>query len=180
MKLIPSAKAEVIKNKFPNKFKYFLDYVCFAMLLYGAKQSTVYYDVNSYSCQFTYGLYWAIFMLILLFLEKQNSIFSEFLNVSLIKNFGKYSFGIYLLHHDGLYGVQYLNKLNYMNKSGIEMIILALIIAYVLGLIFFHLIEVPSMNFGKYLIQKISSIRFFSARIDEKLTQQLSLSTTDL
>ena len=162
---------------FLEKLKYCIGYVCFAMFFYGCKQSSIYYDNHSYSCQFTYAIYWVTFMVLLLLLE-ENSYFLEFMNLSILKGFGKYSFGIYLLHYYGLMSVHYLTSKTLMNSSGYEKIIFTATVCYGFGFIFYHLVEVPSMNIGKYLIQKFSSAKCFQKIMNIKIQNELQLDIT--
>ncbi len=117
------------------------------MAIYGAKHHSNYYFQNNYEFT-TY------------FIEKESR-FSEIINLSILKKCGQYSFGIYLMHHDALVAAKYLNSKNFMNKMGLEIIVLALFLSYGVGLGFYHLIEVPSMNMGNFVIKKISNINFF-------------------
>ena len=127
------------------------------MFLYGTRQSTIFYAKHSYSCQFTYAIYWTAFMVLLLLL-KEKSCFLEIMNLSILKKFGKFSFGIYLLHVHGLIIEEYIQSKIQMNSGGLEKIILVITICYGLGLLFYHLIEVPSINLGNCLIKKITLI----------------------
>ena len=133
------------------------------MLLNGLRQSTYYYDKYKYSCQFKYGFYWSIFMFLMLFAEKSN--FTDFINFRVFRNFGKYSFGIYLLHHDAFMIARLMNN----DISGLELIFLTLFFSYLIGMLFFHIIEVPSMNLGNYLIKKLTEIEYFKKDASESI-----------
>ena len=161
---------------------YFVSFILFGMVLYGAKHNSNYYFRNNYQFttqyQFRYSIYWTIFILFLL-LEKKSK-FSEVMNLTILKKCGEYSFGIYLMHHDALAGVKYLNQKNFMNKTGLEIITLALILSYFCGMCFYHFIEVPSMNVGNYVIDKISSSKCFKRPIvTDALEPLIPISLTD-
>jgi peptidoglycan/LPS O-acetylase OafA/YrhL len=144
-------------------FENLISYTLVAMAIYGGKHHSNYYFQNNYEFttyfQFRYGIYWTIFIFLLL-IEKESR-FSEIINLPILKKCVQYSFGIYLMHHDAIVAVKYLNSKNLMNKMGLEIIVLALFLSYGVGLCFYHLIEVPSMNMGNCVIKKISNINFF-------------------
>ena len=141
--------------RYLQRFRVCITYACIIMLLNGVRQSTYYYEKYKYSCQFTYGFYWSIFIFLMLFAEKSN--FTEFINYRVFKSYGKYSFGIYLLHHDAFM----IARLLYKDMSGLEFIFLTLCFSYLIGMLFFHIVEVPSMNLGNHLIRKLTEIEYF-------------------
>ena len=97
-----------------------------------------------------------------------------------IEEFILYPLSVYLMHHDALAGVKYLNQKNFMNKTGLEIITLALILSYFCGMCFYHFIEVPSMNVGNYVIDKISSSKCFKRPIvTDALEPLIPISLTD-
>ena len=65
-----------------------------------------------------------------------------------------------------------------MNSSGYEKIIFTATVCYGFGFIFYHLVEVPSMNIGKYLIQKFSSAKCFQKIMNIKIQNELQLDIT--
>lgn len=91
--------------------------------------------------------------------------FSNFLNNSFLRKLGKYSFGIYLFHPLCIDLVRFeLN--NYLKQRtsafflgtvlGTEVFLLIFIHSYICGMIFFHLIENPCINFGFKVCAKVS------------------------
>ena len=136
------------------------------MFLYGIKISSSFFIGNYYFCDFKYGIYWSVFMFFLLLEERSH--FTEIINLSIFKKFGKYSFGIYLFHYEGFRIVNIIKKNNFMNKSNIEIIIIELFFAFIFGMIFFHFVENPSMKFGNYLIKKLNRLE------DDNLTKKRS------
>ena len=77
------------------------------------------------------------------------------LNSKILKKFGFYSFGMYLLHWETFKVVKYFSENNIIGQTSIEYTILEFFIIYFYGVIFFHLIENPAMNLGDYIIKRI-------------------------
>ena len=138
---------------FVKKFNHLSNYFTFAIFFYGLKLSSKFFSRNSSLCHFKYSIYWSFFILNLIFAESNH--FTDFINLPILKNFGKYSFGIYLYHYEGFRVINFLKFNNYISNSNIEIIIIELFVSYLYGMIFFYLIEQSSMNFGNYLIKKI-------------------------
>ena len=101
------------------------------------------------ACQLNFSVYWTIFMFILLMLSEK-SIMAFFFNFCLFKKFGKFSFGVYLLHYDLLNVVKLFESV-YLDRSylifGFE-----LFFALFFGMIFFYMVEYPFMNIGNLII----------------------------
>jgi len=84
-----------------------------------------------------------------------SNFFSNIFNSSLLKYSGKYSFGIYLSHMEGLkYSVRFFEK--YSNIK-LEIIINSCIACYFIGIIFYYLIEEPCIK----LANKICRLKYF-------------------
>jgi peptidoglycan/LPS O-acetylase OafA/YrhL len=127
------------------------------MYIYGLKLNAKYFHNKTstnfcLNCQYNESLYWSIFIFLLLFINPE-SILVNIFNLKLLKKFGLYSFGIYLLHFEPFAIVTFLSKKNIMNKTSIEYIITEFFGVYFLGAIFFRLIENPAMNLGNYFIK---------------------------
>jgi peptidoglycan/LPS O-acetylase OafA/YrhL len=135
-----------------KKLKFLLSYFTFIYFIYGIKLASKFFSKKSL-CDFKFSIYWSFLIFLLLF-EEQDC-FTEILNLKILKKFGKYSFGIYLLHYDGFPIIEYLRKNGIMNKSFLEIIIIELMVSFSFGFLFFHCVEHPSMNFGNYLIKKL-------------------------
>ena len=135
-----------------KRLKFLLSFISPIIFLYGLKISSRFFFKNPL-CDFKYSVYWA-FVIFALLLEERDS-FTEIINLPIFKIFGKYSFGVYLLHYEGFQIVQYLKNNNIMNQSFMEIIVLELFISLLYGILFYYLIENPSMIFGNYLIKTI-------------------------
>ena len=135
-----------------KKLKFLLSFISPIIFLYGLKVSSSFFFKEPL-CNFKYSVYWGFVILVLLLEERD--CFTEIINLPIFKIFGKYSFGVYLLHYDGFRIVEYIKKNNIMNQSFMEIIILELFISLLYGILFYYLIENPSMIFGNYLIKRI-------------------------
>ena len=137
-----------------KRCRFIFRYICIFMILYGAKQGTSHYGKDPLGVHYKWSIYWSLFMFVLLL--EGNSNMAEILNLKMFKQCGTYSFGIYLMHHEGFALAKYLNEKNFMNETGIEIIALALIISYIFGMLFYHIVEIPSQNFGNFLIRRLT------------------------
>ena len=138
---------------FVKKVNHLLSYFTFIIFLYGLKLSSTFFIRNKPFCHLKYSIYWSLFILHILFTESSH--FKDLINFQLLKKFGKYSFGIYLFHYEGFRVVNFFKINNFINKSNIEIIIVELFVSYFYGMIFFYLIENPSINIGNNLIKMI-------------------------
>lgn len=84
-----------------------------------------------------------------------SNFFSNIFNSSLLKYSGKYSFGIYLSHMEGLkYSVRFFEK---YSKIKLEIVINSCIACYFIGIIFYYLIEEPCIK----LANRICRLKYF-------------------
>jgi peptidoglycan/LPS O-acetylase OafA/YrhL len=92
-----------------------------------------------------------------------SNFFSNIFNSSLLKYSGKYSFGIYLSHMEGLkYSYRFFEK--YSNIK-LEIVINSCIACYFIGIIFFYLIEDPCIK----LANKICRLKYFDQNKDKNI-----------
>ncbi len=141
-----------IEFKLLNRLKFLISYINPICLIYGLRLSSRFYRPNIY-CYFSYGVYWSIYILILLF-DGQSS-FTEIINLSIFKKFGKYSFGVYLLHLQGFGLIQYLIDEKLIRKLDFMVLVLELCISYSFGILFYYLLENPLMKLANSLCEKI-------------------------
>ena len=124
------------------------------MFIYGLMLTTASYMGQDivYFCHYKYSIYWACFIILLLLHPK--SLFSFIINLLIFKNFGKFSFGIYLLHFEALNVIYLIENTKIMEYRPVVMII-QLFSAFLFGKIFFYLIENPLMNLGNLIIRHL-------------------------
>ena len=152
-------KLEKVFNKLKDMtlFKYFIDISSFLYFLYGLKLSSNSFFTNGKGfCGSNYGIYWNIFLALLLILDKE-TFFGSFINLPIFRVCGKFSFGMYLLHMEGFAIVHKIRDANIMSQSLLETYILELTISILYGMVFYYLIERPLLNIGNILISRINN-----------------------
>ena len=138
-------------------FKYFIDISSFLYFLYVLKLSSNSFFTNGKGfCGSNYGIYWNIFLALLLILDKE-TFFGSFINLPIFRVCGKFSFGMYLLHMEGFAIVHKIRDANIMSQSLLETYILELTISILYGMVFYYLIERPLLNIGNILISRINN-----------------------
>jgi peptidoglycan/LPS O-acetylase OafA/YrhL len=145
--------------EFLKRFKFLLDIFASLMYIYGLKLTSTYFLNKSLTnifvaCTYNASLYWSIFIFFLLFITEE-SMLANVLNSKLLKKFGFYSFGMYLLHWETFRVVKFLSENNIIGQTSIEYTISEFFVIYFYGVIFFHLIENPAMNLGDYILKRI-------------------------
>ena len=82
----------------------------------------------------------------------------NFFEIKILRNFGKFSFGIYLFHPSAIYLVSilepYFRIINFRNFFTI----LSILFSYFGGFLFYHLIEKHLVYFANYLCLKLECI----------------------
>ena len=154
------------KLKNLSTFKYVIDILSIFYFFYGFKlSSTTVFSNGQGFCGNTYGIYWNFFVPLLLLLQK-DSIFGYFINSPIFRICGKYSFGMYLLHMEGLALARAIRSVNFLSQSLLEAYLLVIIIAFFYGMIFYYLIERPLMNFGNILIRSVETTSSINTRFN--------------
>ncbi len=87
--------------------------------------------------------------------------FTNIYNNSVLRSFGKYSFGIYLLQYIVL---KPLSVYRFYFETYIGPLILSLVMCYMSGLIWFYLVENVLMNTANSLCVKLSTVKFFQQK----------------
>jgi peptidoglycan/LPS O-acetylase OafA/YrhL len=141
-----------IKLKFLNKFRFLISYINPISFIYGLKLSNAFYRPKIF-CYISYGVYWSIYILILL-LDVQTC-FTEVINLSIFKKFGKYSFGVYLLHVQGFRLVHYLIEEKFIRRLDFMILFLEIFISFIFGMFFYYFIENPLMKCANILCKKV-------------------------
>jgi peptidoglycan/LPS O-acetylase OafA/YrhL len=152
-----------LEFKVLKKLRFLLAYVSPIMFVFGLRSGNEFYINKIYYCYISYGIYWAIYIFILLL--DGSSCFNEIINLSIFKKFGKYSFGIYLFHKEGFYFVNYLIQEKLIHKIGLVILFNELFTSFIFGIIFYFLVENPLMKLSNYLIEKI-----FASKHEKKIT----------
>lgn len=98
------------------------------------------------------GFYWSIFLFFFL-VGEPNSLTRMFASSSILKNFGKYSFGIYLIHSMFIPIV----KENYFPRTDFERLLAVTVMAYLSGVIWFHVVENPLINLANRVCKFIDA-----------------------
>lgn len=105
------------------------------------------------------GLYWSIFLFMMLIGEPTNHLTCLFANSPLLKSFGKYSFGIYLIHPMFIR----LVRLYYFPHTDVERLLLVIGSSYVSGVLWFYIVENPLINTAnrvcKYIDARVNAKR---------------------
>lgn len=103
-------------------------------------------------------IFWSLSLFVILLNSTENLIARFFSSCVLLKSFGKFSFGIYLLTPCANMLVKNLNF-----TTQFEHIVWCILIAYVYGFVFFHLIETPLIKLANQICWLLESrIRFFN------------------
>ena len=95
--------------------------------------------------------YWTFFLLLLLVVGPNR--FTGIFQTRFLKQYGKYSFGIYLLH---AYAIL-LIKENFPNLCEFDRAFFNVLLAYVFGKGFYYLIEFPCLKFASFLCSLLHS-----------------------
>jgi peptidoglycan/LPS O-acetylase OafA/YrhL len=99
------------------------------------------------------GIFWSYFLFILLNISDQNFFIIKCFTESIVfKSCGKYSFGIYLFHPMCIKLLEFSVK----TKTVFEKLVLIMLLSYLVGFLFFYLIENPLINVANLLCKKIS------------------------
>ena len=94
------------------------------------------------------GVYWSIFLFFML-IGHPNCLTNIFAESNILKNFGRYSFGIYLLHP-----AFSIIRVYYKPRTGIESLMVIFVFSYFGGVFFFYFIENHLINLA-YKVCKI-------------------------
>lgn len=145
--------------KLSTKLRFIFGIITCIVYVQSLKYGSSYYNkkLTEYNSFFISSLQIA-FLLVLMLMCSPN-FFTDTFNIKLLKLAGKYSFGIYLLHPMCITETKlYLSK--YI-QSKVELLMYSLLMSYLAGALFFHLIEKPLMNFANNLCKKLSSCEYF-------------------
>jgi len=104
------------------------------------------------------GFYWSIFVFLML-IGSPNFLTNIFATNKVLKSFGKYSFGIYLLHP---MFIRLVDE-NYFPVTDIERILMVIALSFVSGVVFFHTIEEFLTNIANRLC------KFIDNNLDKKI-----------
>jgi peptidoglycan/LPS O-acetylase OafA/YrhL len=139
--------------QFLNRFKFIIGILSSVMyikiLKYGS--SSYNHQLNEYECLFKAALHLAIIYLLMLIGDC--NFFTNIFKNSFLKLAGKFSFGIYLLHPMCLIEVNRYSSRYFVYKN--EQLLFAFFVSFLMGALFFYLIEQPLMNMAKKLCQKL-------------------------
>ena len=139
--------------KILKKLRFLLAYISPIIFIFGLRSGSLFYSKKEYYCYITYGIYWAIYILVLLL--DVRSCFNDIINLSIFKKFGKYSFGIYLLHHEGFWIINYLIRQKLIRRVDLVILFDEFFISFILGIVFYFCIENPLMKCANLLIKNI-------------------------
>ena len=132
----------MMKNIFLQKM---LNFISILWCLYAYRKS-IYYD-GHYKLLSGPGFLWAIFLFILLLSNSEQNVLKKYLeNNAILKKFGKFSFGVYLLHPLVIFifsDTDFILKFIRSNMRSPEVYGAILFISYLLGYLWFLLVEEP-------------------------------------
>lgn len=77
-----------------------------------------------------------------------------FFNNRIMKSFGKYSFGIYLLHSSVIYLLQFNHYLIYSRLRVIAIVL----VSYLFGFIFYHVLEKHLISLANLICVKLETL----------------------
>ena len=119
--------------------------------------------------------YFAIILLLML-ISAPNKFTDLFAKNKILVSFGKYSFGMYLLHKYVV--TQVIKRLTGLIFSQLEMMIIMVFSAYLCGVIFYHLIENPLMK----VANKVNFIleQYFFQDVIQQLNEPENTQSTTL
>lgn len=158
-KLQKSALKDLIKKPIPQLV---ISILSILMFIFGFRIFSYYWRNNNFELiqlflteehkNVSSGFYWAIFLFLML-IGHPNYLTSIFAESNVLKNFGKYSFGIYLLHPMFIKIFTH----SYHADTGIEPLILIIACSYVAGVLFFYVLEDFLINLAYKLCKIIDS-----------------------
>ena len=141
---------EIIKKMKNNSlFRFLLGVISLVLFLKGLTRFSRHYnrELRIDMDFFDASLYWSLFLI--MFIVGSPNFFTNFFKLGLFKNCGKFSYGIYLYH---MMVIDYINK-NYRNtvKLNIEIVIYGFVSIFVIGFIFYYLIEKNLIRIANFL-----------------------------
>jgi peptidoglycan/LPS O-acetylase OafA/YrhL len=98
------------------------------------------------------GFWWSFFLFLML-IGNKTYLPNFFAQSTILKSFGKYSFGVYLMHP--MWVKLVYQNIFYEPKTSYEKIFQALILSYFGGLLFFNFLENQLINIADYFCQKL-------------------------
>lgn len=166
--------SQVLNTKIIASFKEkYVGYILLILYLYGIRLGSIHiypkilHDMIHYTNFFSY-YYFIIFALML---YSNPNFFNNFFQKNFFIDFGKYSYGVYLLHQAIF--VQVKQKLPPL-KTHIEQFMLVLFFVYLGGWIFYKFLETPLVKLAHKTCSYISSMSFFQASPAVKLTSDIN------
>jgi peptidoglycan/LPS O-acetylase OafA/YrhL len=137
-------------------FNYTICFITYIMFIDGHRSGYIYsylkryFFTNSYT---NWGLYWSIFLFLMLIGEPNH--FTNNLNESkLLKNYGKYSYGVYLINI-------YVNHLNdkYF-KPDFDGLLFVCLSCYWFAFLFYHLLEKNMIKLANLIIFRLENSNY--------------------
>ena len=144
--------------QFLNRFKFIIGILSSLMYIKILKYGSGSYNhhLNEYECFFKAAFHLAIIYLFMLIGDC--NFFTNIFKNSFLKLAGKFSFGIYLFHPMCLTEVNtfFGRYFVYIN----EKLLFAFFVSFLIGALFFYLIEQPLINIAKKLCQKLDQFLY--------------------
>lgn len=112
-------------------------------------------NIGIYELTYKISLYWTFFLFLCL-IGSPNFLTNVF-ELDILRSFGKYSFGVYLLHPMGIIFVKNYIKLEFSYES----IFYVLFFSFLLSNLFFYLVENICVKIANHACKYISDLRIF-------------------
>ena len=139
---------------FQNIIGFFTMLMFIKQLKYSSRSYNTNLDAHSveYDCKFNAGVY--MFIVLTLMVIGNLNFFTNIFTCNFLTMFGKYSFGIYLLHPMCIKEV----KEYYDGYFDEEKLVYCILASYFAGFLFFYLIEDPAMKIAQKICNNLNSL----------------------
>ena len=127
--------------------------------LYAYRKSI--YNGGHYKILSAPGFLWAVFLIILLLSDSEKNFIKKYLEKSsVLKSFGKFSFGVYILHPLVIFiflKTDFILTFVRSNLRSPELYVIILFISYLLGYLWYHFLEEPMINKANKICRNLTS-----------------------
>ena len=151
----PSKMNDLIASD--NRLGWMTSSLCYLTFVIGGRSHAFLATTNE--DLYYYSLFWSMFLLLMLCTDPNNA-FTNMLNESsVLRLFGKFSFGFYLFH---ILARELIQKHLYgLFPIATDQVALIVALSFVFGALFFYLIENISMKLAHILTRRVNSFTFW-------------------
>ena len=149
-------------NKMPL-YNALIGYVMFILYYLGLRCSSPVLISPMVISENVYPYYWTVFMFLMLLFAPNR--FTQVFTMRMLTNFGKYSYGAYLMH---TYAIVLITERKSISNSYLEQMFFMLVISYFLGKIFYCLIDLPLIKLANKTCSLVTGISKLPPPFNEK------------